>query len=156
MRSARPGKKPYALALLDMAQRQTKPSPLCSSFAKSCAEERVRAILRFRRLPVWTGALTAVLFLLAAGVLATQAQTAARVPEAPAAMQKQAETPEAPVNQPVIHIDPVITPAPAAQEPGSRSPRLRLAAGGRGRSRDGCVWLDSPPADAEGIVSQRR
>ncbi len=44
-------KKPYALALLDMAQRQTKPSPLCSSFAKSCAEERVRAILRFRRLP---------------------------------------------------------------------------------------------------------
>lgn len=85
MRSARPAKKPYALALLDMAQRQTKPSPLCSSFAKNCAEERVRAILRFRRLPVWTGALTAVLFLLAAGVLATQAQTAARVPEAPAA-----------------------------------------------------------------------
>ena len=115
-------KKPYALALLDMAQRQTKPSPLCSSFAKSCAEERVRAILRFRRLPVWTGALTAVLFLLAAGVLATQAQTAARVPEAPAAMQEQAETPEAPVNQPVIHIDPVITPAPAAQEPEAEAP----------------------------------
>ena len=115
-------KKPYALALLDMAQRQTKPSPLCSSFAKSCAEERVRAILRFRRLPVWTGALTAVLFLLAAGVLATQAQTAARVPEAPAAMQEQAETPEAPVNQPVIHIDPVITTAPAAQEPEAEAP----------------------------------
>ena len=115
-------KKPYALALLDMAQRQTKPSPLCSSFAKSCAEERVRAILRFRRLPAWTGALTAVLFLLAAGVLATQAQTAARVPEAPAAMQEQAETPEAPVNQPVIHIDPVITPAPAAQEPEAEAP----------------------------------
>ena len=115
-------KKPYALALLDMAQRQTKPSPLCSSFAKSCAEERVRAILRFRRLPVWTGALTAVLFLLAAGVLATQAQTAARVPEAPAAMQEQAETPEAPVNQPVIHIDPVITPAPATQEPEAEAP----------------------------------
>ena len=115
-------KKPYALALLDMAQRQTKPSPLCSSFAKSCAEERVRAILRFRRLPVWTGALTAALFLLAAGVLATQAQTAARVPEAPVAMQEQAETPEAPVNQPVIHIDPVITPAPAAQEPEAEAP----------------------------------
>lgn len=115
-------KKPYALALLDMAQRQAKPSPLCSSFAKSCAEERVRAILRFRRLPVWTGALTAVLFLLAAGVLATQAQTAARVPEAPASMQEQAETPEAPVNQPVIHIDPVITPAPAAQEPEAEAP----------------------------------
>lgn len=115
-------KKPYALALLDMAQRQTKPSPLCSSFAKNCAEERVRAILRFRRLPVWTGALTTVLFLLAAGVLATQAQTAARVPEAPAAMQEQAETPEAPVNQPVIHIDPVITPAHAAQEPEAEAP----------------------------------
>lgn len=63
-----------------------------------------------------------MLFLLAAGVLATQAQTAARVPEAPAAMQEQAETPEAPVNQPVIHIDPVITPAPAAQEPEAEAP----------------------------------
>ena len=115
-------KKSYALTLLDMAQRQAKPSPLCSGFAKSCAEERVRAILRFRRLPVWTGALAAALFFLAAGVLATQAQTAARVPEAPAAMQEQAETPEAPVNQPVIHIDPVITPAPAAQEPEAEAP----------------------------------
>lgn len=109
-------KKSYALTLLDMAQRQAKPSPLCSGFAKSCAEERVRAILRFRRLPVWTGALTAVLFLLAAGVLATQAQTAARVPEAPAAMQEQSVPPSAPVSQPVIYLDPVVNPAPAAQE----------------------------------------
>ena len=85
-------KKAYALALLDMAQRQIRPSPLCSGFARSGAEERVRAILRFRRLPVWTGALTAALFLLAAGVLATQAQ-------------------------PVIHIDPVVNPDPAVQEP---------------------------------------
>lgn len=115
-------KKSYALTLLDMAQRQAKPSPLCSGFAKSCAEERVRAILRFRRLPVWTGALAAALFLLAAGVLATQAQTAAHIPEAPAAMQMQAETPAAPVAQPVIHIDPVITPAPAAQEPETKTP----------------------------------
>ena len=37
-------------------------------------------------------------------------------------MQEQAETPEAPVNQPVIHIDPVITPAPAAQEPEAEAP----------------------------------
>lgn len=115
-------KKSYALTLLDMAQRQAKPSPLCSGFAKSCAEERVRAILRFRRLPVWTGALAAALFLLAAGVLATQAQTAAHIPEAPASMQMQTEMPAAPVTQPVIHIDPVITPAPAVQEPETKTP----------------------------------
>ena len=116
-------KKSYALALLDMAQRQTRPSPLCSGFAKSCAEERVRAILRFRRLPVWTGALAAALFLLAASVLATQARSVPRVPEAPAVMQTQAVMPEAPVTQPVIHIDPVVNPAPAAQEEtGSAAP----------------------------------
>ena len=115
-------KKSYALALLDMAQRQAKPSPLCSGFAKSCAEERVRAILRFRRLPVWTGALAAALFLLAAGVLATQAQSVSRVPEAPAVMQAQAETPAAPVTQPVIHIDPIVNPAPAMQEPETKTP----------------------------------
>lgn len=115
-------KKSYALALLDMAQRQAKPSPLCSGFAKSCAEERVRAILRFRRLPVWTGALAAVLFLLAAGVLATQAQTAARVPEAPVVMRTQTETPVPPATQPVIHIDPIINPAPAVQEPETKAP----------------------------------
>ena len=109
-------KKSYALTLLDMAQRQAKPSPLCSSFAKSCAEERVRAILRFRRLPVWTGALAAALFFLAAGVLATQARSVPRVPEAPAAVQAQSVPPSAPVSQPVIYLDPVVNPAPAAQE----------------------------------------
>ena len=106
-------KKSYALALLDMAQRQARPSPLCSGFAKSCAEERVRAILRFRRLPVWTGALAAALFLLAAGVLATQARSVPRVPEAPAVMQTQPEQSAPPAAQPVIHIDPVVNPAPA-------------------------------------------
>ena len=112
-------KKSYALTLLDMAQRQIKPSPLCSGFARSGAEERVRAILHFRSLPGWTGALTAALFLLAASVFATQAQTTARVPEAPAAMQTQAETPTVPVIQPVIHIDPIVNPAPAVQEKGT-------------------------------------
>ena len=109
-------KKSYALTLLDMAQRQAKPSPLCSGFAKSCAEERVRAILRFRRLPVWTGALAAALFFLAAGVLATQARSVPRVPEAPAAVQAQSVPPSVPVSQPVIYLDPVVNPAPAAQE----------------------------------------
>lgn len=111
-------KKSYALALLDMAQRQIRPSPLCSGFARSGAEERVRAILRFRRLPVWTGVLTAALFLLAAGVLATQAQTAVRIPEAPVAVQERnAIQPSASAAQPVIHIDPVVNPDPAVQEP---------------------------------------
>lgn len=109
-------KKSYALTLLDMAQRHAKPSPLCSGFAKSCAEERVRAILRFRRLPVWTGVLAAALFFLAAGVLATQARSVPRVPEAPTAVQAQSVPPSAPVSQPVIYLDPVVNPVPAAQE----------------------------------------
>ena len=36
-------RKAYALTLLDMAQRNPKSAPLCSGFAKSSAEERIRS-----------------------------------------------------------------------------------------------------------------
>ena len=70
-------RKAYALTLLDMAQRTPKPAPLCSSFAKSSVEERIRAILSFKRVPAWAGILVSALFLLSASVLATQAASPA-------------------------------------------------------------------------------
>ena len=66
-------RKAYALTLLDMAQRNPKPAPLCSGFARSGTEERILAILRFRRIPAWAAVFASVLFLLSAGVFATQA-----------------------------------------------------------------------------------
>ena len=66
-------RKAYALTLLAMAQRNPKPAPLCSGFAKSSAEERVHAILKFRRVPVRAGVAAALAFVMAAGALATQA-----------------------------------------------------------------------------------
>lgn len=62
-------KKAYALTLLDMAQRRPAPAPLCSAFARSRAEERIRAILQYRRVPAWAGICAAVLFALSASVL---------------------------------------------------------------------------------------
>ena len=66
-------KRRYALTLLDMAQRRPAPAPLCSAFARSRAEERIRAILQYRRVPAWAGICAAVLFALSASVFATQA-----------------------------------------------------------------------------------
>ena len=71
-------KKAYALTLLDMAQRRPASAPLSSGFARSRAEERIRAILSFRRIPAWTGLCAAILFALSAGVLATQAAAPVR------------------------------------------------------------------------------
>ncbi len=66
-------KKAYALTLLDMAQRKTRPSPLCSGFVMGGAETRIRAILRFQRAPVWAGVCAAVVFLALGCTLTTQA-----------------------------------------------------------------------------------
>ena len=66
-------RKAYALALLDMAQRNLKSAPLCSGFARSGTEERIRAILSFKRFPARAAVFASVLFLLSAGVFATQA-----------------------------------------------------------------------------------
>ena len=68
-------KKAYALTLLDMAQRNPKLVPLCSGFAKSSAEQRILAVLHFRRCKGWDGICTELMFALPTGVLATQAST---------------------------------------------------------------------------------
>ena len=82
-------RKAYALTLLDMAQRNPKSAPLCSGFAKSGTEERIRAILSFKRIPAWVGICVAVLFVLTASVFTTQAVSLAAVPEPEPAVQEE-------------------------------------------------------------------
>lgn len=82
-------RKAYALTLLDMAQRNPKSAPLCSGFAKSSAEERIRAILSFKRIPAWVGIRVSVLFVLTASVFTTQAASPAAVPEPEPAVQEE-------------------------------------------------------------------
>ena len=82
-------RKAYALTLLDMAQRNPKSAPLCSGFAKSSAEERICAILSFKRIPAWVGICVAVLFVLTASVFTTQAVSPAAVPEPEPAVQEE-------------------------------------------------------------------
>ena len=82
-------RKAYALTLLDMAQRNPKSAPLCSGFAKSSAEERIRAILSFKRIPAWVGICVSVLFALTASVFTTQAASPAAVPEPEPAVQEE-------------------------------------------------------------------
>ncbi len=64
-------KKPYALSLLDMAERQALGHPLFSGFAKNATESRLRAILRNRRAPKWAGVCVVLIFLMTGGVFAT-------------------------------------------------------------------------------------
>ncbi len=82
-------KKAYALTLLDMAQRNPKSAPLCSGFAKSSTEERIRAILSFKRIPAWVGICISVLFVLTVSVFTTQAASPAAVPEPEPAVQEE-------------------------------------------------------------------
>ena len=103
-------KKVYALTLLDMAQRKTRPSPLCSGFVRGGAETRIRAILRFRRAPVWAGVCAAVVFLALGCALTTQAvQPPVPAPEPVPAPIESAEVPP--------QIEPVPIAEPAAEEP---------------------------------------
>lgn len=77
-------RKAYALTLLDMAQRKQEAAPLCSGFARSSTEQRIRAVLRFRPIPGWVGICAAIFFALSAGVLATQAASPAAPAPGPA------------------------------------------------------------------------
>lgn len=76
-------KKAYALTLLEIAQRRPAPAPLSSGFARSRAEERICAILKYRRAPAWAGICAAALFALSASVFATQATAPIRMAQQP-------------------------------------------------------------------------
>lgn len=109
-------KKAYALTLLDMAQRNPKSAPLCSGFAKSSAEERIRAILSFKRIPAWVGICVAVLFVLTASVFTTQAVSPAAVPEPDPAVQEEIPEENVTVSVPVSEPLPTTPPIVPEQE----------------------------------------
>ena len=93
-------RKAYALTLLDMARRKPKSAPLCSSFAKSSAEERICAILSFKRIPAWAGICVSVLFVLTASVFTTQAVSPAVAPEPAPIVQAALPEEKAPAPKP--------------------------------------------------------
>ena len=109
-------KKAYALTLLDMAQRNPKSAPLCSGFARSSAEERIRAILSFKRIPAWVGICASVLFVLTASVFATQAVSPAAIPEPEPAVQEEIPEENVAVSVPVSEPLPTTPPIMPEQE----------------------------------------
>ena len=109
-------KKAYALTLLDMAQRNPKSAPLCSGFAKSSAEERIRAILSFKRIPAWVGICVSVLFVLTASVFTTQAASPSAIPEMELAEQKEIPEENVAVSMPVSEPLPTTSPIMPEQE----------------------------------------
>ena len=109
-------KKAYALTLLDMAQRNPKSAPLCSGFARSSAEERIRAILSFKRIPAWVGICVAILFVLTASVFTTQAVSPAAVPEPDPAVQEEIPEENVTVSVPVSEPLPTTPPIVPEQE----------------------------------------
>lgn len=109
-------KKAYALTLLDMARRKPKSAPLCSGFARSSAEERIRAILSFKRIPAWVGICVAVLFVLTASVFTTQAVSPAVAPEPEPAVQEEIPEENVAVSVPVSEPIPTTPPIMPEQE----------------------------------------
>ena len=109
-------KKAYALTLLDMAQRNPKSAPLCSGFAKSSAEERIHAILSFKRIPAWVGICVSVLFVLTASVFTTQAASPSAIPEMELAVQKEIPEENVAVSVPVSEPLPTTPPIMPEQE----------------------------------------
>ena len=130
-------KKAYALTLLDMAQRRPAPAPLCSAFARSRAEERIRAILQYRRVPAWAGICAAVLFTLSAGA-AGRAGSWSRSGRAGFGGAGH----------------PLYRGGYCAAR-GGRSAKVCLAAGGRGRRGDGSLWDARASADQNGTIPFR-
>lgn len=109
-------KKAYALTLLDMAQRKPKSAPLCSGFARSSAEERIRAILSFKRIPAWVGICVAILFVLTASVFTTQAVSPSAIPEMEPAVQEEVPEENVAVSVPVSEPLPTMPPIMPEQE----------------------------------------
>ena len=109
-------RKAYALTLLDMAQRNPKSAPLCSGFAKSGTEERIRAILSFKRIPAWVGICVAILFVLTASVFTTQAVSPSAIPEMEPAVQEEVPEENVAVSVPVSEPLPTTPPIMPEQE----------------------------------------
>ena len=115
-------RKDYALTLLDMAQRNPKSAPLCSGFARSSAEERIRAILSFKRIPAWVGICVSVLFVLTASVFTTQAVSPSAIPEIVPTVQEEIPEENVAVSMPVLEPVPTALPIMPEQNAESETP----------------------------------
>ena len=67
-------RKTYALTLLELAARQAQPHPLCSGFGKPAAEERIQAIMKAKKIPVYLTAIAVIVAAAVVTVFATQAE----------------------------------------------------------------------------------
>ena len=67
-------RKAYALTLLELAARQAQPHPLCSGFGKPAAEERIQAIMKAKKIPVYLTAIAVIVAAAVVTVFATQAE----------------------------------------------------------------------------------
>ena len=67
-------RKAYALTLLELAARQTQPHPLCSGFGKPAAEERIQAIMKAKKIPVYLTVIAVIVAAAVVTVFATQAE----------------------------------------------------------------------------------
>ncbi len=90
---------------------------LCSAFARSRAEERIRAILQYRRVPAWAGICAAVLFALSASVLATQATAPIRTAQPTVQNVEAVPAAQASAEPDIRYIEAEIVPLAAAEAP---------------------------------------
>lgn len=102
-----------------MAQRNPKSAPLCSDFAKSSTEERIRAILSFKRIPAWVGICVSVLFVLTVSVFTTQAVSPSAIPEIVPTVQEEIPEENVAVSVPVS--EPLSTTLPIMPEQNAES-----------------------------------
>lgn len=68
-------KSAYALALINMEEQKNRFMPLCSNFRKNAIEERIRSIMKIRKLSVLTGTIGILLVVGITSVFATSAKS---------------------------------------------------------------------------------
>lgn len=66
-------RRSYALAIIQMAQIQSGMDPLCSNFSKNAVEERIEAIMKTKKISVFSGVIAVVLVAAVTAAFATTA-----------------------------------------------------------------------------------
>lgn len=151
-------RKAYALTLLELAARQAQPHPLCSGFGKPAAEERIQAIMKAKKLPVYLTAIAVILAAAVVTVFATQAEPPAnqekeilaqRLEQQESAMQETAVALELPQEQSIEDSRPTEeTTLPAAPAdyvfPLENADAAVLDSFGYRSVPEGVAWQQSP------------
>lgn len=109
-------KRSYALTLLRLAARQTRPQPLSSAFGRPAVEERIKAIMNMKKLPRYLILFTLVLAATLVTVVATQPQTVST--QSPALVLPQTQSAEDAQSPQVLLAEQTeaALPSPAAPE----------------------------------------